>query len=283
MNLSPVRSDVRLLHGLWRRARWHLHWAIRPTEPVVLQSWWDGMTLVLPRSGSAAPAFYRTFPSHAIARWMAETLQPGMTVIDIGAHVGVYSMLAARLVGPAGVVHAIEPQERCIEFIERNGTVNALTNLRTHRLALAEADGVAEMVVDERSMGGRLVAGPRSDDTVPVPTQTLQTFAASEALFYVNLLKLDAAGNELAVLRGAGSLLSGAIETIICKLYNRDVVAERFRVSEAPLETVALLRRAGYDLTLAGGETADEAALDDAFARDGYTIPLLARRQNLRL
>jgi FkbM family methyltransferase len=277
-NVAAVRSDERRLHVLWRKVRWRAHWALRPSRPVVLYPWWDGMTLILPRSGSAAPAFYRTFPSEAIARWMAELLRPGMTVVDVGAHVGVYSLLAARLVGQDGVVHAIEPQHDCAAFIDRNGTINALANLRTHRVALAASDGEAGLVADTRSMGARLAGLSGEDDTTTVPTRTLRTFAASEGLQDIHLLKLDAAGNELAVLRGAAGLLDGAIGSIICKLYHPEVVAERFGAASSPSATVAVLRDAGYQLTLSGGRDADDRTLEAAFAAGPYTIPLLARR-----
>ena len=55
---------------LSRRVRWRLHWALRGSAPLADRSWWNGMTLLLPRSGSAATAYYRTFPSREIAAWM---------------------------------------------------------------------------------------------------------------------------------------------------------------------------------------------------------------------
>jgi FkbM family methyltransferase len=277
-DIPEVRSDERPLHVLWRKARWRAHWAVRPDEPVVLRPWWGGMTLILPRSGSAATAFYRTFPSQAIAGWMADMLRPGMVVVDVGAHVGVYSLLAARLVGRDGVVHAVEPQAGCAEFLDRNGAVNGLANLRIHRLALAAADGEAGLASDARSMGGRLTVTGAQDASTTVQTLTLLTFAAREGLGEVHLLKLDAAGDELAVLRGAGGLLDGAIGSIICKLYHPDVVAERFGPERSPSTTTAFLRDAGYELTVAGSDDAGDATLAAAFAAGAYTVPLLARR-----
>ena len=243
---------------------------------MVVNRWWDGMTLVLPRSGSAATAFYRTFPSEAIARWMSQLLRPGMTVVDAGAHVGVYSMLAARLVGPEGVVHAIEPQLDCVAHVDENGRVNSLGNLRTHALALSDSDGDVGLTVDPNTMGG-FAGSSREGETTTVLARTLETFAAGELLRRVDLLKLDAAGHELTALRGAGSLLGEAVENVICKLYNPDVIAERFGDAGGPAETVALLRRHGYRVELPDGSAADDAALARVFAGGDYTVPALAR------
>ena len=62
MNSQATWASQRALPVLWRRLRWKLHWAVRPNELFVVDPWWDGMTLVLPRSGSAATASTERFP-----------------------------------------------------------------------------------------------------------------------------------------------------------------------------------------------------------------------------
>ena len=271
-------SDQRSLRVLSRRLRWKLHWALRPNELFVVREWWDGMTLVLPRSGSAATAFYRTFPSEAIAQWMSRVLGSGMTVVDVGAHVGVYSVLAARLVGPRGVVHAVEPQQDCVSLIERNAALNGLTQLKAHILALGEEDRPVGLLVDPRSLGGRTVSADESEGPV-VAGATLDRFTREEQLGPIDLLKLDAAGNELGVLRGARSLLeSGRIAHVICKLYHPDVTSERFGADVGAGAAVDLLNRSGYRVELPDGGPAAEKALDSLFAARHYTVPALARR-----
>jgi hypothetical protein len=90
-------------------------------------------------------------------------------------------------------------------------------------------------------------------------------------------MKLDAAGNELAVLRGGRSLLEqGSVESIICKLYHPRVVAERFGEKGDPHATVAFLHACGYEVIIPGGNLADAAMLDDVFSRGAYSIPALA-------
>jgi FkbM family methyltransferase len=249
---------------------------LRPQQPIVLSRWWDDLTLVLPRSGSAATAYYRTFPSETIARWMEGLLGPGMTAVDAGAHVGVYSMLAARLVGPDGVVHAIEPQAECTALVDRSRELNALANLRTHTLALSDSDGDIELTVDPRTMGG--FAGSRTGEaTATVPALTLDSFARAEGLDRIDLLKLDAAGNEVKALQGAGRLLDGAVGHVICKLYHRDVVTERFGLDAGPEDVTALLQGHGYTVELPDGRIADRRELKRAFAGGEYTVPVLAR------
>jgi FkbM family methyltransferase len=234
------------------------------------------MVLVLPRSGSAATAFYRTFPSEAIARWMSELLSPGMTVVDVGAHVGVYSMLAGRLVGPSGQVHAIEPQRECAALLDRNRALNSLTNLETHALALSDSDGEIELLVDRRTMGG-FAGSLLEGETDRVSAHTLAGFATGHGLQRIDLLKLDAAGNEDSVLRGAGPLLDGRIGNVICKLYNPRVTAERFGSPSTAAAVVDALREHRYRVELADGRPADASELERIFAGGEYSVPALAR------
>jgi FkbM family methyltransferase len=202
-----------------------------------------------------------------------------MTVVDVGAHVGVYSLMSARLVGPRGVVHAIEPQQECVSLVERNAALNRLPQLKAYTLALAEEDGSVGLLVDRRSLGGRTVSAEEAEASM-VAAATLDSFTRDEQVGPIDLLKLDAAGNELAVLRGARSLLEGgAIANVICKLYHPDVIAERFGANGGPVATTDLLRRCGYQVELPDGRPADDEAVDPLFAAGRYSVPALARRR----
>ena len=220
-------------HVLWRKLRWKSHWAIRPHSPVNTR-WWGGMRIVLPHSGSAATVFYRTFPSEAIARWMIGALRPGMTVIDVGAHVGVYSLLAAQLVGEDGVVHAVEPQHALLDLVAESASLNNLANIVPHSIALSATDGMVGFDIDERSMGGRVVAQSDASHSLSVTSRTLDSFCVQERIGHVNLVKLDAAGNEYSVLEGASDMLDSGIDCLICKLYNPEVIRDRFGAVGGP-------------------------------------------------
>jgi FkbM family methyltransferase len=267
----PTRAAV-----LARKMRWRAHWLSRPGRPFVVRNWWDGLDLVAPRSGSAATAYYRTFPSATIAEWLFSHLDRGMRMVDVGAHVGVYSLVAARIVGPRGIVHAIEPQHDCVDFIARNADANGLANIHAHCVALSNTDGEVGVVRNPRTMGA--ITAPVAGGASAVTAMTFDGFVVAEDLAQVDLVKLDAAGNELAVLEGAREALAERIQTLICKLYHPRVVSDRFGTAGGPAEIVDVLRSAGYEVVLAGYGQTSPAALDAAFADGTYSIPLLASR-----
>jgi len=68
-------------------------------------------------------------------------VRPGMTVYDLGAHVGFYTLLFSRLVGPGGVVHAFEPVPRNIFYLERHLRLNGTMNVRVQEFAVTRQTG----------------------------------------------------------------------------------------------------------------------------------------------
>jgi len=234
--LSRVRSfldqpDAREhpARALWRRLRWKAHWRLRGGTPIALREWWGGLEILLPRSGSAAQVFYRQFSDAAIVRALEHLLAPGMTVIDVGAHVGEYALAAARLVGPGGRVVAIEPQPDLCELIRASARRNGIRWLECHACALAASAGRAPFAYDPTSRGGWLAGRASPAVSFEVPLQTLSGFCETRGLAAVDLIKLDAAGNELAVLEGGASLLARErAPHLVVKFYHPDVVLERF-------------------------------------------------------
>lgn len=96
--------------------------------------WGDRLHIRLPEEGVSRALYLWHHYEPGLTRMMLEKLQPGMTFVDIGAHYGYYTLLAARLVGPAGTVHAFDPSPRTFEVLSRN--VAGRPNVKAFNLAL---------------------------------------------------------------------------------------------------------------------------------------------------
>jgi FkbM family methyltransferase len=91
-----------------------------------------------PDSHSASAALYFSgLPDYPEMRFMQRYLRRGDVFLDVGANIGVYSLLAASLVGDEGSVHAFEPNERTYARLIENKALNQCHQLHCHRLALA--------------------------------------------------------------------------------------------------------------------------------------------------
>lgn len=175
----------------------------------------DGVRLVLDRadtsvSGSIIDGHYEP---HLLA-FVRDHLTPGMTFVDVGANVGLYTMLAARLVGPSGRVFAVEPNsENCrllLVAVERNG----FTNVTLHPVACGPERGRAVIRTALGSNGG-IVDG--EGDALLDPTATVVALAPLDDLVDgpVDLIKIDVEGAEALVIGGAGRLLAEHRPTVI--------------------------------------------------------------------
>lgn len=159
---------------------------------------------------------------------MNEHLFPGANFVDVGSHVGVYSLVAAKRVGPQGKVAAIEPQSIGISAITISAELNGFSHLQAFQGVAGSASGT--MIVDFESFGAVVTNESNGGKNgVTVRCWTLDDFATENHLEPIHLLKLDAGGNEAAVLRGAGRLLHDRqLKAVAMKLYNPEVVQQRF-------------------------------------------------------
>ena len=72
-------------------------------------------------------------------------LQQGDVVVDVGAHIGFYSLLAADKVGEKGHVYAFEPAPATFEILNANISINAFDNITAVKKAVTDKSGVAQM------------------------------------------------------------------------------------------------------------------------------------------
>ena len=125
-------------------------------------------------------------------------LRDGMTVWDIGAHVGLYTLASARAVGPAGQVHAFEPVPENLRFLKRRLGLNRLTNVKVWDAAVGDRSGSVRMAPgDSPSEYHVEPTGPAE-----VPAITLDDWWARSGSAPPHLVKIDVEGSEVAVLRG---------------------------------------------------------------------------------
>jgi len=138
-------------------------------------------------------------------------LQPGMVALDVGAHIGQYTLVAARLVGPTGQVHSFEPDPETCAWLEGNCARNSLPNVHVNRIALSESTGTRTFYfATTHDIGSNSLAEPLnfSGRKAQVECMPLDSYLASRGLARVHLVKMDVEGAELAVLRGGERLFS---------------------------------------------------------------------------
>jgi FkbM family methyltransferase len=119
-------------------------------------------------------------------------------VVDVGAHKGYFSVLAARSASK-GNVYAIEPVVESTEFIRANVALNDLHNIHVCNFGLWNQNGEVELFLSSNSGGHSLRPKPSTIGKRLIPIVTLEKFCDDRGIRTIDFLKLDCEGAEYGI------------------------------------------------------------------------------------
>lgn len=142
-------------------------------------------------------------------------LRPGDVFADVGAHVGLFSILAAKRVGSQGKVYAFEPSSGTFDALRVNVRRNGVDGIVVpRRIALSDSDGEESIQIGDARYSawtsfGRVPPG-EAVGSERVETRTIDSLVRASLIERPFLLKVDVEGWELHVLRGGAETFAGA-------------------------------------------------------------------------
>mgnify|MGYP003393695264 CR=1 FL=1 len=164
-------------------------------------------------------------------------IKPGMTVIDIGAHIGYFTRLFSKLVGEKGKVFAFEADPINFNFLKMNTAY--LNNTVIINKAVSEQNGEISFYHIPDSTGCHSVIKPiRPAEKITIPAITIDSIITEYNVAKVDVIKMDIEGGELLALAGMQNLLNKSSEMTIVTEYNSlaldKLEAYGFKLSEIP-------------------------------------------------
>ena len=202
------------------RGKWHDY-----TMILDLRNWSERLTYFLGR--------YYDLPSQLVLRAL---LRPGDEVIDVGANIGMLTLLASHLVGPSGRVEAFEPNPDCATRLREMLCENRIRNVRVHALGLSDHEEVALLTVVGGASKGTLspVAfseSPHGREHYEVTVCRGDDVARADPKRLV-AVKIDTEGHEVRVVRGLQDTLAEARPAVICETIEPHLRRAGFRLRE---------------------------------------------------
>jgi len=176
-------------------------------------------------------------------------VRPGDSIWDIGANVGYYSCLLAKLTGKAGKVVAFEPNSENFRLLNENIRALQLSNVHSLRTALADYEGEAQMEnADRVTKYSRLVAvhWPARHPVQIVSVTTGDAVLKNQKAPLPDFIKVDVEGFECEVLGGLKTVLAHPrCRALLCEVHFA-LLAERGKIG-ANKEIIRVLRRFGFN------------------------------------
>jgi FkbM family methyltransferase len=209
-----------------------------------------------------------------------ELLPEGGVFVDVGASVGLFSLLGARKVGPAGRVFAFEPSSRDFKRLAEHLELNRLDNVEAVPIAITDSIGTATLTIASEAHSGHNTIGPafgyqgiEAIDAERVRTATLDHFLESHDVNRLDLVKLDIEGSELKALSGMAHALKRLRPSIIFEVF--EAALEMNGASAEALESMLKdCRYSLWDIDDATARLIPLSRLSDSRSENVVALPL---------
>jgi len=252
---APVRPLARAVLRLWARTGWKTATRYATVERLAPKLATEMMKTRLPDGSVMKCDFTDIVPRQIYFGGLFEPiesylflklLEPGMTVFDIGANCGQYTLLAAHAIGPNGSVHGFEPLPYTFEVLSENVRLNNLDNVILNQAALWKENSHLTLGRDPDKMAssGQWSAGYATIDPAPVvvPAIRLDDYVRDHAITRLDMIKIDIEGSEPFVLEGGQETIARFKPMFLMELNRRTLGLMNWTPQRLFLE----LKRYGY-------------------------------------
>ncbi len=178
---------------------------------------------VNPRTGQA---YIRGNAETLIQKVLAERLKPGDVFFDLGANIGLFTLLAARIVGTSGEVFSFEPDSQNAARLRRNIDRNQFSNITVVEAGIWSSTGklsfvAAEATSPDRGVGTFMLSSENAEvNRSGTLTQCVALDDFAKTAPAPTAIKCDVEGAELEFLRGAQATLQKFRPWIICEMHS---------------------------------------------------------------
>jgi len=196
-----------------------LYEALRPQGRAIVDIQGFRLLIDADTRGVAPKLLLRGIYEPGMTRLLKRLVQRGMLVVDVGAHCGYMTMIAAHGVGASGLVYALEPAPAMFDLLDRNVRLNELRNVVALPYAASSTAGAVSFYLDRRSTTRPSFSAENLREfgsEIRVHTLRLDDILDGRDC---DLLKIDTQGAELLVVDGALDTLERSDAIVLCEFW----------------------------------------------------------------
>ncbi len=202
----------------------------------------DGHKMFLGKNDSLLLSINKIYELNE-TNFIKDSINKGDIVIDIGANIGYFTLLFARLVGDTGKVYSFEPDPRNCLLLEKNVQINNYSNVLLEKKAVSDKSEKSQLYMTEFTPGSSMHKGNSAlIDEIDVDVVTLDDYFKTNSI-RPDFIKIDIEGYELNALKGMKSILQFSDKTKIMIEYNP---LTKFFFNSDPMDSLTFLDELGY-------------------------------------
>lgn len=204
----------------------------------------NGVSITFP------PAYFRYFPADYESDnfvIIKNTIKKGDHIIDIGAHIGLMSVVLGKMVGDKGKIYSFEPSPLTFSILNKTIKLNNLQHIITPiNKAVSITNGVVEFNADFENVSNSMVLyeNNKFHKKIKVATTSLDDFIKEKEIKQLDFIKIDAEGVELDVLKGARETLKNFNASMILAIHPLAITAKKDSLNEI----FDFVSQAGYSM-----------------------------------
>lgn len=204
-----IKTILRPFSGIYSKVYREIYSSIKeeeliktPVGPYIYVRYWDHI-----ERECAVGSYERKYMDIFCSK-----IREGDIVIDVGAYIGIFSLVASKRVGPKGCIYSFEPVPISYERLMRNIKINKAQNIKAYNWGLSNRNEILPINVPRKIPGEATLCQTSATeiyrgikvqkDVIEISLKPFDTFYNEECLNKVNIVKIDAEGEELKILRG---------------------------------------------------------------------------------
>jgi len=137
-----------------------------------------------------------------------QIIKPGDVVLDIGANIGYFTLIFAKLVENSGKVFSFEPESKNFKILKKNIEVNGYSNVVLEQKIVSNNDGQTTLYISDKAGSHRIHQPDNYVESIDIDCISLDNYAQRNSIKKIDFIKIDVEGAEFNVLQGLQKIIN---------------------------------------------------------------------------